>query len=56
MLILSPYLLTALLILFLATGIPRLPAPLERFLPAPVVEVQPGFLSWDLLDPTRHSR
>ena len=39
-LVLSPYLLTALLILFLVTGIPRLPGPIKRFLPGPVVEVR----------------
>ena len=38
-LILSPYLLTVLLALVLAVGIPRLPAPLRRMLPAPIVEV-----------------
>ena len=38
-LVLSPYLLTALLALFVATGVPRLPAPIRNFLPAPVLEV-----------------
>ena len=39
-LVLSPYLLTALLVLFLVTGIPRLPGPIKQFLPGPAVEVR----------------
>ena len=39
-LLLSPYVLTALLALFVATGVPRLPAPVRNFLPAPFLEVQ----------------
>jgi len=39
-LVLSPYLLTALLVLFVATGIPRLPAPVRNFLPGPMREVR----------------
>ena len=38
-LLLSPYVLTALLALFVATGVPRLPAPVRNFLPAPFLEV-----------------
>ena len=39
-LLLSPYVLTALLALFIATGVPRLPAPVRNFLPAPFLEVR----------------
>ena len=39
-LLLSPYVLTALLALFLATGVPKLPAPVRNFLPAPVLQVK----------------
>ena len=38
-LVLSPYLLTILLVLFMVTGIPRLPGPIRSILPGPVREV-----------------
>lgn len=46
-LVLSPYLLTGLLVLFVATGLPRLPAPIRNFLPPPMREIEQQFNSFD---------
>ena len=38
--VLSPYVLTAVVLLLVFTGVPNLPAPLRGFLPAPFLEAR----------------